>query len=271
MTSEKKRAHGVTPGLREDYLLRRVDRQAAFLLPYIKSGMNIIDMGCGPGTITIGLAQAASPGLVTGIDHDPVHIEEAMRLASEKNINNVLFLEGNVLSLPFEDKSFDGAFENNVFTHLSEKSVQCADEVFRILKTGGFFGARDADSDSVVWGNVSEPIKKLDSLFKLWHKSRGSNITIGKQLPSVLREAGFTEIIKSVSADTKGTPEEVHSHAKITLSLLDGPFGEDVIKNGWADKVTLEEIKETIKEWKGNPDSFFSNVHVEVIGWKGGD
>ena len=271
MTLDKKRASGVTPGLNKDYAKRTAEEQAAFLLPYLKPGMNIIDVGCGPGSITLGIAKAVAPGLVTGIDHDSVNIEKAEGLAEETGIENAAFKEGDVLPLPFEDKSFDGAFENNVFTHLAGNSVQCAKEVYRTIKTGGFFGARDADADSVVWGNISEPIKKLDSLFKLWHKSRGSDITLGKRLPAVLREAGFINIVTSISGDTKSSPEDVHSHAEITLSLIDGPFGKAVLENEWADEGTLKNIKETIKEWGENPDSFFSNVHVEVIGWKGGN
>ena len=66
MNSENKRAHGVTPGLQNDYLLRTADKQAAFFIPYLKSGMSVIDLGCGPGTITTGFAKIVSPGLVTG-------------------------------------------------------------------------------------------------------------------------------------------------------------------------------------------------------------
>jgi SAM-dependent methyltransferase len=270
MTSNNERAHGVTPELQRDYSLRSAEKQAAFILPYLKTGMKIIDVGCGPGTITTGLAKAVYPGEVKGIDHDSTNIEKAKKTALENDIQNISYMKGDALSIPFDDETFDGAFENNLFTHLSEQSIECAREIFRVLKTGSFFGARDADADSVVWGNISEPIKELDRLFKKWHNSRGSDITTGKNLPSILHKAGFENCIASVSADTKGTPEAVHSHAEITVSLIEGPFGEAVLKNKWADKNTLEKIKGTIKKWGDNPDSFFSNVHVEVIGWKTG-
>ena len=68
---------GVTPGLNRDYEDRTADRQAAFVLPYLRPGMNLLDVGCGPGTITVGLAQAVAPGHVIGIDHDSMHISAA--------------------------------------------------------------------------------------------------------------------------------------------------------------------------------------------------
>jgi SAM-dependent methyltransferase len=230
--------------------------------------MNLLDAGCGPGTITLGLAQAVAPGHVTGIDHDPEHIEAARTLAAKRGVTNVTFETGDALSLPFEDETFAAVFENDLLTHLSQDAVRAAKEAYRVLKPGGFFAARDVDADSVVWGHKSDRIKQLDQLFIAWHQSRGSDITLGKRLPAILRQAGFTTTLKSVSADTKGDPEATRSHAEITVLLLDGPFGRDILDKGWADLATVEGLKETIRAWGEHPDAFFANVHVEVIGWK---
>jgi SAM-dependent methyltransferase len=270
MTSQQQRARGVTPELAQDYVTRTAHKQAAFVLPYLRPGMNVLDIGCGPGTITLGLAEAVAPGHVTGIDHDAAHVEEAKTLAAEQGTTNVTFELGNALSLPFRDGTFDAAFENDMFVHLPQNAVRAAREAYRVLKPGGFFAARDADVDSVVWGHLIESLKQLDKLFVAWHRSRGSDITFGKRLPAILREAGFSGTLKSVSADTKGDPQSVRSHARITLSLLDGPFGKAIVDNGWADRPTLEHLKHNIQEWGEHPDAFFANVHVEAIGWKPG-
>lgn len=270
MTSHERRAHGVTPELNRDYALRTANQQAAFMLPFLRSGMNLLDVGCGPGTITIGLAQAVAPGHVTGIDHDALHIDAARALAAERGMTNVTFQPGDALTLPFNNGIFDAAFENNVFTHLSKDAVLAAREVYRVLKPNGFFAARDVDVNSIVWGNLTDSIKQLYRLLIMWQQSRGSDITLGKQLPAILREAGFLNTIKSVSADTKGKPEETRAHAEITVSLLDGPFGWDIVNNGWADRATVEHLKDSIQKWGEHPDAFFANVHVEVIGWKPG-
>lgn len=268
MTGQDRRAHGVTPGLRQDYALRTAEHQAAFVLPYLRPGMNLLDVGCGPGTITLGLAKAVVPGHVTGIDHDYAHIEAAKKLANQQGMIHVTFQTGSALSLPFENGIFDAAFENNVFTHLAEDALLAAREIFRVLKPGGLFAARDVDTDSVVWGHLNDTIRQLDHLFTTWLQSRGSNTTIGKHLPAILREAGFTGTLKSVSADTKGKPDETRSHAGITISLLEGPFGRDIVDKGWVERSTVEKFKESIREWGEHPDAFFANVHVEVVGRK---
>ena len=270
MTIQNKRAHGVTPDLSRDYAKRTANQQAVFVLPYLRPGMDLLDVGCGPGTITLGLAQAVIPGSVTGVDHDWQHVEMASKLVGENDVPNATFQTGDALSLPFDDDTFDAVFENDMFTHLSQKASNAAKEVYRVLKPNGIFAARDVDADAVVWGHRTDALKQLDELFIAWHQSRGSDITLGRKLPAILREAGFINTIKSVSADTKGNPEETRSHAEITVSLLDGPFGKAIVDNGWGDRSAVDRLKKSIQEWGSHPDAFFANVHVEVIGWKPG-
>ena len=265
---DEERAHGVTPGLSADYAARTAERQAAFLVPRLRPGIDLLDVGCGPGTITLGLARAVAPGSATGIDHDAAHVDAASALATEREISNACFLVGDALSLPFEDETFDAAFENNVFIHISEDAVRAAEEVLRVLKPAGLFAARDADAEAVVWGNANDSTRRLDELMIAWQRSRGSDVTLGKRLPSILREAGFVGMVKSVSADTKGDPAATHSHAGMAISLLEGPLGEAIAENGWAEEAEVERLKEGIREWGEHPDAFFANVHVEVVGQK---
>lgn len=270
MASSEDRAHGVTPGLRRDYGERTAARQAAFVLPYLQPGMSLLDLGCGPGSITVGLARAVAPGEVIGIDHDSRHIEAARSLAAAQGVANVRFRKDDVLTLPFPDDTFDVVFENDLFVHLAQDVAQAARTVYRILKPHGFFAARDADAEAAMWGPPRDPLKQLDRSMIVWQQHRGSDITLGRQLPKILREAGFSNTVKSVSADTKGTPASVRSHADITLSLLDGPLGTDMVESGAADRDTIERLKTTVRAWAEQPDAFFANIHVEVIGWKSG-
>ena len=172
MSARDQRAHGVTPGLSEDYAARTAERQAAFLVPRLRPGIDLLDVGCGPGTITLGLARAVAPGSATGIDHDAAHVASARALAAERGISNASFLVSDALSLPFEDETFDAAFENNVFIHISEDVVRAAEEVLRVLKPGGLFAARDAGAEAVVWGRANDSTRRLDELMIAWQRSR---------------------------------------------------------------------------------------------------
>jgi SAM-dependent methyltransferase len=270
MTSQNQRAHGVTPELNRDYARRTANHQAAFVLPYLKPGMSLLDAGCGPGTISLGLARELSPGRVTGLDHDPRHVAMACERAARERIANASFELGNALTLPFEEAVFDAVFENDLLTHLAEQAARAVREVYRVLKPGGLFAARDVDAGAVVWGQGTEVTHQLDRLFIAWHQSRGSDITFGRRLPVILREAGFIELCKSVSADTKGDPEAVRQHAEITVALLDGPFGRAILEHAWADQAAVDRLRQSIQAWGRHPDAFFANIHIEVIGWKPG-
>src|SRR5207302_57957 len=85
---------------------RTAAREAAFFLPHLRSGMRLLDIGCGPGSITLGLAEVVAPGEVVGIDLRPEAVEQSRAAAAQRGIANVRFEVGSAYDLPFPDGSF---------------------------------------------------------------------------------------------------------------------------------------------------------------------
>src|SRR5207244_1539895 len=110
-----------------------------FLQPHLRPGMRLIDCGCGPGSITVDLAQQLAPGDLVGIDVRPEAIEEARALAKQRGIENVTFDVGSVYELPYPDASFDAATACAVIQHL-ERPVDALREIRRVLRPGGMVG-----------------------------------------------------------------------------------------------------------------------------------
>ena len=131
---------------------RSAEREAAFLLPHLRPGMRLLDAGCGPGTITLGLAAAVAPGEVVGLELSPAMVEQARALAAERGVANVRFEVGDVQALPFPDASFDAAFESAVLEHVPDPARAVA-ELRRVLRPGGVVGLRDGD-----WGAGGAPV-----------------------------------------------------------------------------------------------------------------
>ena len=83
---------------------------AEFFLPYIRPGSRVLDVGCGPGSITVGLAETVAPGEVIGVDSEPLQIERAVALSRDPALANIRFEVANAYDLPYPDGSFDGVF-----------------------------------------------------------------------------------------------------------------------------------------------------------------
>src|SRR6185503_13988946 len=115
---------------------RTADEAAAFLLPQLRAGMRLLDVGCGPGSITRGLAERVTPGEVVGVDLSADTLEAARRDAAARGLDNLRYEEGSVYALPFPDASFDVAYAHQVLQHLRERDAALR-EILRVLRPGG--------------------------------------------------------------------------------------------------------------------------------------
>jgi ubiquinone/menaquinone biosynthesis C-methylase UbiE len=109
---------GVVKSLQE----RTIVTCAGFFLPYLRPGMSVLDCGCGPGAMTIEIAERVAPGQVVGIDIDPGQCARAEASAADRGIANVRFEPADVYALPYPDDAFDAVFSHALITHLSGPS-----------------------------------------------------------------------------------------------------------------------------------------------------
>ena len=103
------------PTYREEWNARRgIESSAAFFAPYISPGMNLLDAGCGPGSLTVDFAEAVAPGVVIGVDRDPRVVARARAAAEDRGVANAQFLVGNVYDLPFATGAFDAVWSSSI-------------------------------------------------------------------------------------------------------------------------------------------------------------
>ena len=269
-TSTQEKTPGLAAGLSDRHRFRQATVEAAFLLPHLKPGMSLLDVGCGPGSITLGLAEAVAPGNVVGIDVSAERVDEARALADERGIANVTFEVGDAVALGFEEASFDAAFEHSVFMHVVNPG-QAAREVFRVLKPGGVFGASDADASGFMHFPYEPFIATGMAIQTAWRLQHGGDNVIGKSLRGLLHEVGFARSQADARFENGGYGNA--ADIQYLVSIVDRYFQtQEMIQfakdQGLGDDQAFEDIRAAWARWSLDPGAFWADPQIQAVGWK---
>ena len=258
-----------TMGFSDEFLesLRRYTAasNAAYLLPYLRPGLRVLDFGCGPGTISSGLAMAVAPGELHGIDMEASQIELARSVAEVRGQSNASFHVGDVTDLPFEDGSFDVAHCHNVLMHVPDTAAVLA-EVRRVLKPGGVIGCREMICDSSFTRPDYGVIQSAWEMFADLVAADDGHPQIGKDLKAHLVEAGFTNVQATATYDMYDSPADVaFIHALANQWFLAPEITEAAIKYGASTQELCDAIGEAYDRWKDHPGALCGVAYGEAI------
>ena len=249
----------------------RTGRAAASLLPHLRAGMRLIDCGCGPGSITLDLAQVVDPGEAVGIDLRKAAVAHGRILARRRELTNVRFLAASIYALSFADGSFDAAFACAVLQHLAAP-IAALREIRRVLKPGGVIGIVDGSSTLTFRYPTNPFLDKWDKLRALERQHRTGRSAEMLPLRTLLGEAGFqrTQAVGALTTEMgppAGTIEETRKVAQNHVIRLRGVLGELAIAQGWTTPAELEEIAQALLAWGEAPDAFYARPSFSAIGW----
>lgn len=200
-------SHGHHESVLRSHVWRTAENSAAYLLPHLRPGLDLLDVGCGPGTITLELAALVRPGRVVGVDAAPTAVAEAERHERDHGGSDVTFQVGDVYGLGFPDAYFDVVHAHQVLQHLSDPA-RALRSMRRVLRPGGLVAVRDGDYGAMVW-SAADP--RLDRWLALYHEltaRNGAEADAGRYLLGWVQRAGFVDVAASNSAWTFATPEE---------------------------------------------------------------
>ena len=247
---------------------RSAETHAAYLLPRLAPGMRVLDFGCGPGTITVGLAKLVEPGEVHGLDMEESQIEIARAAAADGGHDNAAFHVGNVFDLPFEDSSFDVAHCHAVLMHIPDVQAALA-EVKRVLKPGGIVAAREM---SVSSSFVEPDLGGLNDAWGTFSKllaANGGHPEMGRQLKGALLEAGFADPWTSAAFEPFSAPGDVaFLHGFVIDWFLSPTVIEAATRYGLTTREEFDAFRRLLDEWKERPDAFAAFAWGEAVGHK---
>ena len=247
---------------------RNAGTHAAYLLPHLKPSMRVLDFGCGPGTITVGLAEAVKPGETHGVDVEESQIELARAAAVSGGHDNVAFHVGNVYELPFADDFFDVAHCHAVLMHVPDTEAALR-EVKRVLKPGGIVASREMIVGSSFIDPSTERTPVAWGTFGNLLRANGGHPGMGGELKRALLEAGFTGIRSSASFDVFSTEADV---AFLRGFIGDWFFMPAVVaaatQYGLATQEQFDQWQNDMDEWRADPGAIGGIAFGEAIGFK---
>ena len=255
--------HGHHESVLRSHRWRSAENSAAYLLPHLKPHMRILDVGCGPGTITAGLADRVPQGHVTGIDAAPDVLDQAREAAAQRD--NLDFTTGDVYALDYPDATFCVVHAHQVLQHLGDP-VRALTEMRRVTKPGGLIAARDGDYGAMVWYPA---IPALDDWMTLYHKvarGNGGEPDAGRRLHAWARQAGLTDVTATTSTWTYATPLEREWWGGLWADrTVKSSYAANAISDGYATVGDLERIAEGWRAWAAHQDGWFSIVNGEIL------
>ena len=256
--------HGYHQVIVGSYTRRTAETCAAFLLPRLRPDSVVLDVGCGPGTITAGLARRASR--VVGLDMSADMVAEARRHAADCGLDKTSFEVGSVYELPWDDGSFDVVYAHQVLQHLSDP-VRALREARRVLRPGGLVAVRDSDYGTMVHAPVFPAIERWRDLYHQVATANGGEADAGRFLLSWVIEAGFIETETTTSTTAHTDPEGRAAWGEMwAVRVPDSDFAEHAVGYGLATRAELQKISAAFRQWAGQPDGFWAWVNGEVIG-----
>jgi ubiquinone/menaquinone biosynthesis C-methylase UbiE len=258
-------SHGHHESVLRSHIWRTAANSAEYLLGDLEPGERLLDVGCGPGTVTLDVASHVAPGLVVGLDAAVDVVRQAERRRFETSAANVAFAVGDTYALPFGDGTFDVAHAHQVLQHLSEPDGALA-ELRRVLRPGGLLAVRDGDYGGFVWA-PPEPL--LDRWLDLYHQLTAHNRThadAGRYLLDWVQAAGFRDIKPSSSTWTFADPESRAWWGDLWADRVQfSSFAEQTVAYGLSNAEELGAIAQAWRRWAREPAGWFAVLHGEVL------
>jgi len=243
---------------------RTAENSAAYLLPALRPGLDLLDVGCGPGTITVDLARRVAPARVIGIDRASDVLKQARALAGAQN-TSIEWHVGDVYDLPFPAASFDVIHAHQVLQHLADP-VRALKEMRRVLRPGGVVAVRDGDYASFAWAPHDPLLTRWLDLYRAVARRNAGEPDAGRFLKGWALAAGFRHVEATSSTWTYADEESCAWWGGLWADRCElSSLGDQAIEYGLSTREEITAIAAALRAWATQPDAFFMVPHGEVL------
>ena len=263
--------HGHHESVLRSHRWRTAANSAAYLLHRLEPGMDVLDVGCGPGTITLDLARLVAPGQVVGIDRsaDVVAQAEALRrealAAGDEAAGRVTFTTGDVYALDYEPGAFEIVHAHQVLQHLTDP-VAALRSMATVLRPGGTLAARDGDYEAFCWYPADPHLDRWLEVYRAVCRRNDAEPDAGRHLLAWARQAGFDDVVFTSSTWTFADPDTRAWWAGTWAERVEqSDLARQAVEYGLATPDGLSEMAAAFRRWAATEDSTFMVLSGEIL------
>jgi SAM-dependent methyltransferase len=239
--------HSSDPGILDRRTLSADHRRLAALL---RPGMRVLDVGCGTGAITRGIADAVGPGgSVVGIDRDPAHVERARAGAAASP--NLRFETGDATSLAY-DAEFDVVTAARTLQWIADTG-RAVERMARAIVPGGWLVVLDYNHALNAWDPAPPPeFAAFYARFLAWRAANGWDNDVADHLPALCDAAGLTAIRSEEANEIseRGDADFVQKTA-LWIEVIDN-LGPTMSRAGVCDAALLDAARRSYDAWRAS-------------------
>ncbi|WP_029391238.1 methyltransferase domain-containing protein [Streptomyces xiaopingdaonensis] len=257
--------HGHHASVLRSHRWRTAANSAAYMLEEIASDASVLDIGCGPGTISADFAEVVPSGHVVAVDASSTVLREAEAAAGQRGLRNIEFRVGDVHGLDFGDGAFDVVHAHQLLQHVGEP-VAALREMRRVCAARGVVAARDADYGGMFWHPQLPGLEAWRDLYRRVARANGGEPDAGRRLHAWAREAGFREIGASAGAWCYASAEERQWWGELWAErIVESDFARSAVDGRHASVGELRRMGRAWQDWAGDEDGWFVVPHGEVV------
>lgn len=257
--------HGHHESVLRSHRWRTAENSAAYLLPHLSSGTTVLDVGCGPGTITADLATLVTPARVVALEVSEAALAVARTEIIRRGLTNVDFVVGDVTALEFAGDTFDVVHAHQVLQHLRDP-VGALREMRRVTKPEGVIAVRDSDYAAFAWYPRLPALDEWLDLYERVARANGGEPDAARHLMAWAHAAGLTEVTASSSTWLFATPADRQWWGGMWADrILKSTLAETALNTGAATTEDLQRMSDAWRTWANDDDGWMSLLHGELL------
>lgn len=255
--------HGHHESVLRSHSNRTIDNSAEYVRPHLAPDAHLLDIGAGPGTITVDFARHVAH--VTATEIGDAELALSQRFAADQGVTNIAFSVEDVHDLGFADDSFDIVHAHQVLQHVADP-VKALREMRRVTRPGGIVAARDADYAAFHWFPMLPELDEWLRLYRAAARANGGEPDAGRRLLSWARAAGFQDVTATASTWCYADAESRAWWGGMWADrVVESALARQLIDQGMAIPADLQTISDAWRRWADDGDGWFLVPHGEII------